>query len=233
MNQSKSRWPENKWYGLADREYRYNQLKIIELANNIENGRLLDIGCNDGLFSVEIANHINAKEIYGIEIDGNAAKKAEEKGVKVKILDANMGFPFEDSFFDAIISNQTFEHLLNTDGFLREIHRVLKPSGFVIISTPNLSSLHNSIPLLLGMQPTSLHISEIQVGNFLKGVETHGHIKVPTLRSLKDLAIYHGFLIEKSTGAGFYPLPPPLSNVLAKLFTYWAVHITLKLRKHS
>ena len=65
----------------------------------------------------------------------------------------------------------------------------------------------------------------------MKGTETHGHIKVPTLLSLRDLAIYHGFVIEKSAGTGFHPFSPPLSDALAKFFKYWAVYIIVKLRK--
>ncbi len=224
-------WSESRWFGLADKEYRSNQQKIMEIAEDIDDGRLLDIGCNDGSFSIEIADHIKAKEIYGIEIDANIAKKAEEKGIRIKVHDANLRFPFESAFFDAIVSNQVFEHLVNTDGFFREIHRVLKKDGFVIISTQNLASLHNSIPLLLGMQPVSLHISEIQVGNFLRGVGTHGHIRVPTLLSLREMAVHHGFSIEKVAGVGFYPFPHSLSHYLTRFFTRWAVFITIKLRK--
>lgn len=233
MDIHKNNWSENKWFGMANREYISNQQKIIELLDTIDGGRLLDIGCNDGSFTVSIANHIGATEIFGIEINEEIAKKAKDKNIRVSIIDANSSFPFEDSFFDVIIANQIFEHLLNTDGFLKEIHRVLKPDGYVIISTPNLASIHNSIPLLFGMQPISIHISDIQVGNFLKGVETHGHIKVPTLLSLKDIVTYHGFSIENITGVGFYPFFYPLSDILARIFKRWAVFIILKLRKLS
>lgn len=231
MDDSKEKWSNNRWFGLADREYNYNKLKIIELAGDIAGGRLLDAGCNDGSFSVDLAQHMNAGEIYGLEINEIAAKEAASKGVKVEIGDLNLKFPFKDSFFGAVVSNQVLEHLVNTDNFFKEIHRVLEPGGFAIVSTQNLASPHNSVPLLLGMQPPSLHISEVQVGNFLRGVETHGHIKVPTLLALKDLGVRHGFLVEKVVGVGFYPFPQPLSKFLAKSLKRWAVFITLKLRK--
>lgn len=225
------KWSESKWFGLADREYKSNQKGILKVTECINGGRLLDIGCNDGLFTLKVAKHIDADEIYGIEIDKEVAKLAKRRGIVVKICDANNKFPFEDSFFDTVISNQVLEHIIATDNFFREIHRVLKPNGYAIISTPNLASLHNLFLLLLGMQPISLHISEIQVGNFLYGTKTHGHVKIFTIPALKDLARYHGFKVEKTFGFGFYPFPYPLSKILAKIFKRHCVFIGLKMRK--
>lgn len=139
---------------------------------------------------------------------------AKEKGIQVKIHDANNPLPFDDETFDIVIGNQVLEHIQNTDGFLREIWRVLKEGGYCVISTPNLASLHNVALLLMGMQPISYRVSEIQVGNFLRG-EKHldDHIRVFTMSGLKDFFNYHGFQIESIKGAGFYPFPGILSRV--------------------
>jgi 2-polyprenyl-3-methyl-5-hydroxy-6-metoxy-1,4-benzoquinol methylase len=231
MSDSGEKWSNNRWFGLADKEYNYNKLKIMELADDVTGGRLLDAGCNDGSFSVDVARHVNASEIYGIDMNDVAVEEAAGKGVKAEVGDLNSKLPFKDSFFSGVVSNQVLEHLVNTDNFFKEIHRVLEQDGYAIVSTQNLASPHNSLPLLLGMQPISLHFSEVQVGNFLSGVETHGHVKVPTLLALKDLGVHHGFLVEKIAGVGFYPFPQPLSKLLAKSLKRWAVFITIKLRK--
>lgn len=196
------KWEESRWYKLTAKSYNENQKLFISLIEKNSNAKLLDIGCNDGSFTLEMARHIVTSEIYGIEIDENNAQKAQNKGVNVKICDANEKFPFENDTFDVVISHEVLEHLLDTDNFFSEIHRVLKPKGYAVISTTNLSSLHNILFILLGMQPPALHLSEIQVGNFLYGTETHGHIKAFNVSALKDLSRYHNFDVEKICGGG-------------------------------
>ncbi|MCG7754945.1 class I SAM-dependent methyltransferase, partial [Flavihumibacter cheonanensis] len=45
--------------------------------------------------------------------------------------------PFADDAFDAVVSFETLEHLEDHDGLLREFRRVLKPGGFLLISSPD------------------------------------------------------------------------------------------------
>lgn len=225
------KWSDSKFFRMASGNYDENQNKIIDILNEKKNAVILDIGCNNGNLTVKAAKKINTTNIFGIEIDTKAAKKAKNKGIDVKICDINKKFPFKDNFFDVIISNQVIEHVENTDHFFSEIHRVLKPNGCAIISTQNLASLHNLFLLFLGMQPISLHISKIQVGNFLYGTQTSGHIKCFTIPALNDLAKYHGFETEKSFGIGMYPFPYFLSRILTKIFKRYSVFIGVKIRK--
>jgi 2-polyprenyl-3-methyl-5-hydroxy-6-metoxy-1,4-benzoquinol methylase len=48
-------------------------------------------------------------------------------------------YNFKDSFADTIIAGELIEHLENPLGFLNECHRILKPGGVLIITTPNFS----------------------------------------------------------------------------------------------
>jgi SAM-dependent methyltransferase len=55
-----------------------------------------------------------------------------------------------DSSFDAVLFGEVFEHLLNQPlGLLREIHRVLRPGGTLLLTTPNPSTLGNAVRVLL------------------------------------------------------------------------------------
>jgi 2-polyprenyl-3-methyl-5-hydroxy-6-metoxy-1,4-benzoquinol methylase len=51
------------------------------------------------------------------------------------------------------------EHLRDTDGFMIELQRVLKPGGIAVISTNNLASWHNIVALMLGAQPFPADVS--------------------------------------------------------------------------
>jgi SAM-dependent methyltransferase len=70
--------------------------------------------------------------------------------------DLNDGLPFDDERFDVVVSNQVLEHLADTDAFVSEVARVLRPGGVAAVSTENLASWHNIAALLLGWQPFSL-----------------------------------------------------------------------------
>ena len=223
-------WNESKFYGLASKYYDYNQKIILSYLEKDENARLLDIGCNDGTFTLKAGEIIGTKNMHGIDIDKDCIKKARTKGIHARHQDANHRFPYTNRSFDVIISNQSLEHIMDTDNFFREIHRILKPTGYAVISTPSLSSFHNLAFLVVGMNPPGLHLSEIQVGNFLYGTKTHGHIKLFTLPALKDLTRYHGLTIEKKFGVGIYPLPIFLSKIFENIFKRWSVYLGIKVR---
>lgn len=57
--------------------------------------------------------------------------------------DLNEGIPFKPETFDAVFAGEIIEHLLDTDEFLNEIHRILKPKGILVLTTPNASSFIN------------------------------------------------------------------------------------------
>lgn len=56
-------------------------------------------------------------------------------------MNLNETFPLESDSFDAVLSIETIEHLENPWRFFREISRVLKPGGYAIVTTPNVSTV--------------------------------------------------------------------------------------------
>ncbi|MDP3623635.1 MAG: class I SAM-dependent methyltransferase [Methanobacteriaceae archaeon] len=230
QNLKTDEWSSSKFYSMADQYYRDNQNNIINRIPERENGKLLDIGCNDGTFTLKMA-HKSKCSPYGIEMNEKLALKAREKGVSVTVADANYEIPFEDNYFDIIVSNQVIEHLNNVDGFFKEVYRILKDDGIAVLSTTNISSLHNLGMILFGMQPPSFHVSEIQVGNPLFGTKTDGHQQIFTTSALKDLAKYHGFDIEKTFGTGHYFFPSAVSKIFSSVSPRYCIYIGISLRK--
>jgi 2-polyprenyl-3-methyl-5-hydroxy-6-metoxy-1,4-benzoquinol methylase len=119
----------------------------------------------------------------------------------VKTCDLNVDtLPWDDDFFDVIICSEIIEHIFDTDRLLEQIKRVLKPSGTLIISTPNLASFFNRLFILFGYQPVGTEVSCVNTryGNrFRKALRPAGHIRNFTYAAFVDIIKAHGFKIEK------------------------------------
>ena len=181
--------------------------KTLEIFSKYRFERILDVGCGDGNFSMLIGEACKAKEVYGIEVSERGVEMARKNGVKCFQLDVDLeDFPFEDNFFDAVFAGELIEHLFDPDHFLDEVYRVLKPKGVFVLSTPNLASIHNRVALLFGYQPFPMGISaRMNVGRAYEPDSEHvqslDHIRVFTLRSLKELLKIHGFKILMVKGS--------------------------------
>lgn len=214
-----------------------NQI-LKSLVTSAKKAKILDLGCGTGELIIERVSAINYPEIYAVEIDETHFRQIKKLGIKVKKTDIEKGLPYKDNYFDIISANQIIEHLVNVDYFMEEIYRVLKPGGYVILSTENLSSWHNLFALLLGWQAFSQHIStKKNIGNPLKlNLEVGGknydcHIKIFTPRGLTELAQLNKLKVENLYGAGYYPFGGFISKLLSKLDPTHSAFIGIKARK--
>jgi SAM-dependent methyltransferase len=206
-----------------------------ENLRNIERGlalggvrhSILDLGCDDGERTLRFARAARASEVHGVELVEARASLAEERGIRVAIGDLRDPLTFEDARFDAVVSNQVIEHLANTDRFIAEVHRVLKPGGVAVVSTENLASWHNIAALVFGWQPFSLtNVSSTRSGlgnpvalhraDDQPGMESWQHVQVFSFRGLRELFEAHGLVVDKMLGAGYYPFPARLGRALPR-----------------
>ncbi len=89
--------------------------------------RLLDAGCGRGDFLKAFREM--GLDACGIDIEKPGSCNFERDR-----------FPFEDNFFDVVFSKSVIEHLRTPDNFLKEILRVLKPGGKLIVMAPDWQS---------------------------------------------------------------------------------------------
>jgi ubiquinone/menaquinone biosynthesis C-methylase UbiE len=109
---------------------------------NISPGEcILDLGCGGGAETMEAAKLAGpAGASYGLDITDamiiKAASLAESLGLaNVKFIKGNIeDLPFEDNYFDAVMSNCVINHARDKKKVYEEIHRVLKNSGRFVIS---------------------------------------------------------------------------------------------------
>jgi len=100
---------------------------VSELIPHLK-GKLLDIGCGTKPYQ----SMCNVDEYIGLEIDDEGNRNHSFADI---FYDGNK-IPFDDNFFDSILSNQVFEHVFNPSEFLREINRVTKIGGLFLITVP-------------------------------------------------------------------------------------------------
>ena len=119
---------------------------VARLLNNCNSrGTLVDVGCGEGLLwqfvkeSFDRYVGIDLVRFPGFPIEG-------------AFYDADLDqdpIPLSANYADVVVSVETVEHLENPRAFLRELVRILKPRGFILITTPNQLSLLSKLTLVV------------------------------------------------------------------------------------
>ena len=209
---------------IVDSRDRYKEAVLSLLGRN-EGADLLDLGSGDyRRLTLGAAKKTLSKSITCVDLT-DIGRPTSKTLIQCK-SDLNESLPLEKEF-DIVIASQVIEHLWNTDGFVEEMYRVLKPGGYAIISTPNLASWHNLVYLLLGKQPDVATVSD----ELYPWKEKPGHRRVFTATELIKLLKFHGFAVEEVVGTSYYPLIGKLANWLARKDWRHAGNITVKVRR--
>jgi 2-polyprenyl-3-methyl-5-hydroxy-6-metoxy-1,4-benzoquinol methylase len=98
--------------------------------------KLIDIGCNDGVYCIPYAK-IGGVSL-GLDISSSLVEKARAKarGLKCRFIQGDIENLNLDEKFDVALFSEVLEHLLKPDSALRKIHSLLLPGGTLLISTP-------------------------------------------------------------------------------------------------
>jgi len=117
---------------------KYFQQKLTEIEKRGKTeGRVLDVGCSTGFFLREVKKRGFLG--FGIDVSEYALKIAGKDGINVKKGTVEeVKFPLNN--FNIVTSFQTIEHETNPIKFLKEIYKVLKKDGLLVITTPNYNS---------------------------------------------------------------------------------------------
>ncbi|MBI2076003.1 MAG: class I SAM-dependent methyltransferase [Candidatus Aenigmarchaeota archaeon] len=193
-NMYNERFVKNEYYnGIGNRIE-----KVIGLFDR-HDGKILDVGCGDGLISGLIGKKTGAK-MYGVDVADEAVRISRKRGIDAKIFDVNKKIPFRSSYFDAVYCGEVLEHVFDVDNLIDEIKRVLKPRGYAVITVPNIAAWYNRGLMLLGYLPFWVEASiKNPVGSPF--AISCGHVRAFTKSALAQLFRIHGFRIEAVTGA--------------------------------
>jgi len=100
------------------------------------NDRILEIGCGIGSVVFELSRQ--GYDVTGIDISGEAIEYGLKKYGDIRLeVQAAETLPYEDQYFDVVLSFDLFEHIANIDRHVSEVRRVLRPGGYYLFQTPN------------------------------------------------------------------------------------------------
>jgi len=146
-------------------------------------GKILDIGCSRGDASFKLKKR--GVSVIGIDNDREILKLARKKFPEIKFVYHNLAnkLPFQSNYFDVIWAGDIIEHVVDTRFFLKEINRVLKKKGILILSTPYHGLIKNFV---------------IALYNFDKHYHPEGdHLHFYTKQTLRGQLVRNGFIIKK------------------------------------
>lgn len=102
-------------------------------------GKLLDIGCGEGLF-LELAKN-NGWDVTGTEVSPFAVSYGKER-LGLQILQGEiMNIRFPDKSFDVVTMWHVLEHTIDPIATLKEVRRIIKDDGVFILAIPNLNNI--------------------------------------------------------------------------------------------
>jgi 2-polyprenyl-3-methyl-5-hydroxy-6-metoxy-1,4-benzoquinol methylase len=177
---------------------------VVELATRFgaqAGMRWLDIGCHNGTFARRLAS--SGFEVTGTDVwDPVLMKDSNWRYVRQQ----NEVIPMPDGSADVVSALEVIEHVVDTDRFLEEVHRVTSPSGLVLLTTPNINMLRNRWRVLAGRYPHGLEWKTV----------IH-HVRLYNSEKLRSHLNEHGFDVQAVRGLHLLPTRLCRSRVMRSL----------------
>lgn len=190
--------------------------------------RLLDLGCGCGWFCYELAKMSPGTIFYGVDISAfrinifkeQIAKTSSEKQMECAMANGEK-LPFPDASFDMAVMREVLEHLQNPKATLQETFRILKPGGYLLITTP--TKLMTDVWKFTAIIPTILK-RLAKKEKLLKKEEESVYDSPLKISQIKKAARSAGYEIEQWRRVIFLPhesylqfIPKPLLKLIILL----------------
>lgn len=162
-----------------------------------ETDEVLEIGCGDASFTKDLARfsrHVSAVDLSPQQIAQNQERYPE---IQFRAHDLSEPLPFEENRFRAIWCSEVLEHLFDPAFALREMHRVLRPGGFILVTVPYHGRLKN---VMIALFKWDHHFDP-----------EYPHIRFFTENTLRRLCEKAGFTAIRATTCG---MNQPLRDLL-------------------
>lgn len=191
----------------------YHPFVSALIPSDLKGKTILDIGCGRGMwgYMINILRDVRGAKIIGLDLNEDYLSFVRKHKIYTKLIKADLlkKLPIESKSVDFIICSEVIEHIVKKDGekLLKEIDRIIKPGGRIIVTTPN---VWLEMPYVNDLD---LHRSLWNTADFTKrGYKVHGiGVKLPFNKAgIQAIIIQSLYFILTP----FSYLYPPLSGLL-------------------
>jgi ubiquinone/menaquinone biosynthesis C-methylase UbiE len=180
------------------------------------NKRTLDAACGEGYGSALLAR--SAASVEGVDISEQAVSHARQRygdleNIGFQVADCTL-LPFEDNEFDRVVSFETLEHLEAHEQLMAEFRRVLKPDGFLILSSPDKAIYTDEQKTVNEFHVKELYRDELEslIGRFFPAFQLLGqklmfHSAIWSLDDIAKVSLDQVFADKPSSPAGITQSP--------------------------
>lgn len=183
---------EREYFMIHVERYRRILATIQQINDATKQLKVLDVGC--------YPYHLpHALELMGHEIHGISSTHEPIKHKNVKVINIETDrFPWKDNFFDLVIFTEVLEHLPQSPLLaLKEMYRVTKPGGHLLVTTPNITRSINRGKLLIGK--SVMYPIEDLFENDGKGSTIYmRHNREYTMEELEKIVGRSSWIVEKT-----------------------------------
>lgn len=195
----------------------YNEPRFVataEIINTVANNSSLvvEVGSSDASFKNSTKSH------KWITID-----KYGNPDINVDLNGANLKLPFSSGSVDVVICTEVLEHLTLGSPLVKELSRILKPTGRAIISVPNIVSLRSRVNVLIGRLPELAASGDCGTDLDGSGIFIDGHWVGAHVVDFNSARLYKylsrsGLIIEKYWAVPMRINKPIKFKISGKLF---------------
>ena len=193
--EKKTRIQFNQWSRYYDNDllwgwyFEHSIKRVLSLIVPKRDDMILDLGCGTGNLGIALSGYVN--KCYGIDISDKMINVAKRKQINYKIAEDKLKYitgkadqiDFPSSYFDFVFCLNSFHHYVSHDDVLREIYRILKPDGILVLLDPFLNNLLRRLWII-----------------FLNRFFHEPYVKYHTQESLQFMLNKNGFyVIEQQT----------------------------------
>lgn len=121
------------WWFVGRRRILLAILKRYLGAGGTNGRKILDVGCGTGTMLTHLARFGEAR---GVDMDVEAVGYCHDRGLEQVTQSAADSLPFDKDTFDLVTALDVVEHIDDDLGALREMRRVIKPGGLLLLTVP-------------------------------------------------------------------------------------------------
>ncbi len=165
---------------------------FLSVFNKEKRGRVLDIGCGDGDYAYRL--HKMGFDVLAGDMDVERFRYQDQ--IKFQKCNVTERLPFDDNSFDYVLLAEVIEHLRNPYDVVKELNRILKRGGVLVLSTPNILNLKSRMRFLFEGCWEYFREIPLEHSQNPKEVIWNLHLMPWRYHELEYLLHYNGFKVD-------------------------------------